>query len=104
MRQKAHITLFENSTAGGPPRVFNDQIVEVSHEPDTVVSSVDGHLSKGSHPSTIFWQGGTAKQLSNVTDVAIAFSNGESFGGALNTTYGIPRDVTDGVIFFLLRA
>ena len=104
MKRTAQITLIENSTAGNKPKVFAAQTVEVIDEPDTIVSSVDRHISQASHPSTIFWHGGAASQFVGITNVTIVGSDGQVLvDGELNTTYGAPKDVTGGVKFFVLK-
>jgi hypothetical protein len=105
MKSIANITLVENSTAGNPPKTFDAQTVEITHEADTVVRGVDGRTSIGHHPATIFWLGGTAKNLAGITNVKIVGPNGDVLvDGELNTTFGVPSDVTKGVKFFVLKA
>jgi hypothetical protein len=68
----------------------------------TVVQGADGLISTGRHPSKIFWFGGTAKDLADITRVKIVGNNGEVLiDGELNTTYGGPRETADGVEFSL---
>ena len=94
----------ENSTAGIPPKTFAGQTVELTHEPDTIVTSVDGRLSTAHHPSTILWHGGVAKDFANITDVKIVGNNGQVLiDGELNRLYEVPRDVAGGVLFLVLR-
>jgi hypothetical protein len=103
MKQVAEITLVENSTAGNKPKIFAEQTVQIHHEADTVVTSVDGITSRGRHPSKVFWLGGGAIMLKNITDVKIVGANGATLiDGSLNTHYAMPRDVAGGVEFFVL--
>ena len=104
MERDVKITLVENSTAGSPPKVFAAQIVEIAHEPNTVVQGVDGKISTARHPSIILWIGGTAKHFTGITDVKIVGRDGEVLiDGELCTTFEVPRDVNKGVMFFVLR-
>jgi hypothetical protein len=103
MKTIVEITLVENSTAGNPPRIFAAQTVKIDHEADTVKQGVDGHTSIGRHPSKIFWFGGVAKDLANITNLKVVGNGGELLvDGELNTTHGVPRDTADGVEFFVL--
>ena len=104
MKQTVDITLIENSSAGNPPRTFYAQNVEITHEPDTVSNSVDGHRSVGLHPSKITWFGALAKTMENITDVKIVGSGGRILvEGELHTNYDAPRDVDGNVQFLVLR-
>ena len=104
MKHVADVTLVENSTAGNQPRTFAAQTVEIAHEADTIVTSADGHTSRARHPSKIFWRGGTARDLDNITDVRITDSSGVVLiDGELNTNRHIPRDVPGGVTFNVLK-
>ena len=104
MKHVTEITLVENSTAGNQPKIFAAQTVEVRHEADTIITGVDGHTSRGRHPSKVLWSGGTANDLLNITDVKIIDNNGEALvDGELNTTYGVPRNIAGGVEFFVLK-
>ncbi len=104
MKQVVELILVENSTAGNKPKSFAAQTVEIHHEADTVITGVDGHTSRGRHPSKVLWQGGTASNLENITNVKIVGNNGEVLvDGELNTTYGVPRDIVGGVEFFVLK-
>jgi hypothetical protein len=102
--RSVEITLIENSTAGNPPKVFAGQTADVTHEPDTVVTSVDGKISVGHHPSKIIWREGKAIDLKNITDVKIAGQDGAVLLDAeVNRTFEVPRDCDRGVEFSLLR-
>jgi hypothetical protein len=104
MQHVAEITLVENSTAGNQPKIFAAQTVEIRHEADTVITGLDNHTSRGRHPSKVFWLGGTAKDLMNITDVKIVGNNGGVLvDGELNATYDGPRDIVGGVEFFVLK-
>jgi hypothetical protein len=104
MKQTADITLIQNSTAGNPPKVYRSQTVEIIHESDTIVQSVDGHVTKGSHPSTITWFGARLEDLVEITDVKIVTAKGDVLvDGELNTFQGAPHQVGNGVRFFVLR-
>jgi len=104
VQQIADVTLVENSSAGHRSQIFAAQTVEAHHEADTVITGVDGHTSRGRHPSKVLWLGGSAKDLVSITDVKIVAVNGEALvDGQLNITYGGPRDVVGGVEFFVLK-
>ena len=101
--QKVEVTLIENSTAGNPPKRFAGQTVEITHEPDTVQTSVDAFTSYGRHPSKIFWRGGIAKSFASITHVKIAAASGEVLvDGQLISTFQAPQDVSGGVKFEIL--
>ncbi|SDR61341.1 hypothetical protein SAMN05444161_8113 [Rhizobiales bacterium GAS191] len=105
MKKTATITLIENATAGNSPKVFAAQTVEIHHEADTIQQGLDGRISTAHHPSKIFWFGGTAVYLANVTNVKIVGNSGEVFvDGELNKTYGGPRDMAGGVAFSVYRS
>lgn len=105
MKRIAEITLIENSTAGNPPKIFAAQTVEITHVPDTVQTNTAGIVSRGHHPSTILWVGGTTTDLKNITNVKIVATNGEVLvDGELNTYHGVPHAVPEGVKFFVLKA
>jgi len=98
------VTLLEHSTAGNPPKKFVGQTVEIVREPDTVQTGVDGHTSSARHPTKIFWHGGTAKSLANITNVRIV---ADDVGVLINddqlcTTFQVPKDVSGGVKFEVL--
>lgn len=101
--KNVEITLIENSSAGNLPKVFPAQTVEIHHEPDTVVKSVDGKISRGSHPSTILWYGGKASELQRITNVKILASDGAVLIDAqVNRFTDQPRDASRGVRFLVL--
>lgn len=103
MKITANISLIENSTAGNLPKIFDAQEVEIKHESDTVIQGVDGHISRASHPSKIFWFNGRAELLRNITDVKITKNNGSVLiEGELNNFSRMPRDINDGVVFYVL--
>jgi hypothetical protein len=99
------VTLLEHSSAGNPPRKFVGQTVEITPDPDTVPTAVDGHTSRASHPTKIFWHGGTAKSLAYITNVRIIAGNGEVLidDDQLILTFQAPKDVSGGVKFEVLR-
>jgi hypothetical protein len=102
MDRNAQVILVENSSAGRPPITFAGQAVEIVHEPDTISQGVDGHISVGRHPSTVLWFGGTTKDLTGITNVKIVGVNGSILvEGEINTTYGAPSQVDQGVKFFV---
>jgi len=104
MKKIATITLIESSTGRNQPKTFTAQTVEIHHEADTVSQGADGRISTAHHPSKIFWFRGSAKDLANVTEVKIVGNNGQVFiDGALNKSYGGPRDIAGGVAFSVLR-
>jgi len=106
MQKIANILLIENSTAGNPPKSFEAQRVEISHENDTVVQSVDGHVSRGSHTSKVLWFGGKANDLSGITNVKITAADDGSvlLDGELKTFSGAPKNTDVGVQFFVLKS
>lgn len=94
----------EKSSAGRPPIKFAGQTVEIVHEPDTVKTGVDGHISRARHPSIIFWHGGASKSFANVTHVKIVADGGiVLIDDELTSTYNAPKDVSGGVKFEVLR-
>jgi hypothetical protein len=94
------LTLLKYSTAGNQPEIYEAQTVEIHREPLTVVTSVDGITTGGSHPWEIIWFGGTAKDLTNTTHVKIVDKRGEVLvDGELITTFMAPKDVANGVRF-----
>jgi hypothetical protein len=103
--RSVELTLLEHSTAGNPPKKFDGQTVEITREPDTVRTGVDGYTSSGRHPTKIFWHGGTAKSFANITNVRVVADNGEVLidNDQLCTTYHLPKDASGGVNFEVLR-
>ena len=105
MQKIANILLIENSTAGNPQKLFKAQRVEISHEKDTIVQGVDGHVSRGSHPSKVLWFGGKANDLSGITNVKITVADGSVLlDGELNTYHDAPINTDVGVQFFVLKS
>src|SRR5271163_4438637 len=103
MHKNVEITLEDNSTAGSKPKIFSGQTVEIERESPTVVQGVDGHMAIGRHPSKIFWLGGAAKELQNITEVKIVAHNGEVLiKGELNTFYDLPSNISNGVEFAVM--
>jgi hypothetical protein len=97
------VTLIEESSANNPPKTYSGQIVEIHHEPDTVRQGVDGKVSRGSHPSTILWYGGSESQLRQITRVLIhAHDGGVLLDAEVNRNTDQPRDVGAGVRFLVL--
>jgi hypothetical protein len=97
------ITLIENSTAGNYPKIFVNQTVDITREPDTVEIGTDGYAAHGSHPSEIFWLGGTSQDLAHITHVRIVGKDGTVLiDGELNTFNSVPNDVANGVQFCVL--
>jgi hypothetical protein len=104
MQSIVEINLINNSSAGIKPKKLTAQTVEIAHVPDTVLTGVDGLVSRGSHPSTIRWFGGTARDLHGVNQIRIVDSRGAVLvDGQLNTHYGVPREVDGWVIFDVLK-
>jgi len=105
MQKIANILLIESSTAGNPPKSFEAQRVEISHENDTVKQGVDGQVSRGSHPSKVLWFGGNANDLSNITNIRITTADGNVLlDGELNSNSGAPKNTDVGVQFFVLKS
>ncbi len=105
MQKNANILLIENSTSGNPPKLFEAQHVEILYENDTTMRGVDGDVSRGSHPSTVLWFGGKAKDLSGITNVKITAADGNVLlDGELNTFSGAPKNTDVGVQFFVLKS
>lgn len=104
MQHIVEINLISNSSASITPEKFAAQTVEITHEPDTVLTGVDGRVSRGRHPSTIRWLGGTVSALQGITNVRIVDGRGTALiDGELNTHYGVPREVDGWVIFDVLK-
>ena len=104
MQNIVEINLISNSSAGIKPKKFTAQTVEITHEPDTVSIGVDGRESRGRHPSTIRWFGGTARDLQDITNVRIVDSRGAVLiDGQLNAFFRVPREVDGWVIFDVLK-
>ena len=93
------------SSAGDPPKAIAGQTVEIVSEPDIVLTGVDGIRSYARQPSKIVWLEGKARDLTTITSVKIAKSDGEELvdGWDIITNPGAPRDVAKGVQFFVLR-
>jgi hypothetical protein len=105
MQKIVEITLIADSDAGIRPQNLTAQTVEIAHVPDTVLTGVDGLVSRGSHPSTIRWFGGTAGDLQGVNRIRIIDNRGVVLiDGELNTHYRMPRDVDGWVIFDVLKS
>jgi hypothetical protein len=105
VKRTADITLVENSTRGKKPKIFPAQTVEITDVDDTVCQGVEGHTSKGRHPSKIRWFGGDAIELENITNVIIVGNSGEMLiDGELSAHYGAPRNFAGGVEFSVLRS
>jgi hypothetical protein len=103
MKRITEVILIDNSTAGGPPRIFSKQTVEIITEATTVVSGVDGGISTARHPSEITWLGGTVAAMGNITNVKVVADDGAVLiDGELNTNLGAPRKAANGVRFFVL--
>jgi hypothetical protein len=105
MQNIVKITLVSNSSAGINPKKLMAQTVEIAHEPDTESRGVDGKVSRGQHPSTIRWFGGTARDLQGITDIRIVDSRGAVLiDGKLNSHFGVPREEDGCVIFDILNS
>lgn len=100
MNTNVTIELFEDSTAGRPPRKYSMQKVHVPQRNLSLSQGVDGRLSPADIPVTIQWAGGVAADFDGVTDVKITDSKGQVLiHGALCNHYNAPRSV-DGVLSF----
>jgi hypothetical protein len=105
MHKIVEIGLLSNSTADIKPKTLMAQTVEITHKPDTVLTGVDGRVSRGRHPSTIRWLGGTVKALQDITNVRIVDGRGTVLiDGQLNTHYGVPRELDGWIIFDVLKS
>jgi hypothetical protein len=103
MQNTVEINIFSNSTSGIQSQKFTAQTVEITHEPDTVLIGVDGKESRGCHPSTIRWFGGTVQNLKGITNVRIVDERGVVLiDGQLNSHYQVPREIDGWVIFDVL--
>jgi hypothetical protein len=98
----ADITLVENSTACNPDRQFLAQKINIKGAPTTYSQSVDGFVSYANHPTEIIWFGGTVAQLEYVTNVKIVHKGAVLVDGEINTFYGGPRAVPEGVHFYVM--
>lgn len=104
MRIIVNVSIIEDSAAGNFQKTFNAQEVEITHENDTMMQSVDELTSKGSHPSKIIWFQSNADSLKNITNIKITQSNGNILmDGTLNFYYGRPKNIDDGVVFYVLE-
>jgi hypothetical protein len=113
MHRSVKLTLIENSTAGKPPKTFNDQSCDIEHEPTIYETSADGIKSHARQPTTIVWHEGKAEWfgrnaatgLMAVTNVRIVASDGKVLidDWELITNPGVPHNVDRGVEFFVLR-
>ena len=102
--KNARVMLTENSSSANPPKTFPAQVVQIVHEDDTIRRTADGFTTRARHPSKIFWVGGTAKELANITNVRIvADTSAILIDGELNTTYRVPCERSGGVEFYVLR-
>jgi hypothetical protein len=97
------VILIERSTANNPDQSSSGQTVDITHEPDTVRTSVDGVTSRGHHPSTVIWFAHTAKELERITHVKIVGSDGKDLiDGQTYTTSQNIHNVAEGVQFEVL--
>ena len=100
MKANVTIELFEDSTAGRPPRKYAMQKVYVPQQHVSLSQGVDGGLSPAIHPITIQWAGGVAADFDGVTHVKITDSKGQVLVHApLCNHSNAPRSV-DGVLSF----
>jgi hypothetical protein len=110
--RSVEVTLIENSTVGNPPRKFAGQTCDIEHEPTIYSTGVDGITSHARQPTRVLWHEGKAEWfgrnpasgLMAVTNVKIVASDGRSLIDDLPlcTNRGVPRDVGNGVEFFVL--
>ncbi|STQ91666.1 hypothetical protein [Iodobacter fluviatilis] len=104
MRITVNISLIENSATGNFQKTLNAQEIEITHENDTIMQSVDELTSKGSHPSKIIWFQSNADSLKNITNIKITQSNGNVLiNGTLNFYYGMPKNIDNHVAFYVLE-
>lgn len=111
--RSVEVTLIENSTAGNPPRKFAGQTCDIGHEPTVYSTGVDGVTSHARQPTEVLWREGKAEWfgrnaatgLMAVTNVTIVASDGRPLIDAweLITNPGVPRDIGNGVEFFVLQ-
>jgi hypothetical protein len=111
--RSVEVTLIENSTAGNPPRKFAGQTCDIEHEPTIYSTGVDGITTHARQPTKVHWHEGKAEWfgrnaatgLMAVTNVKVVASNGVALidGWELITNPGVPRDVGNGVEFFVLQ-
>lgn len=108
--RSVEITLIGRSAADNP---FAGQTCDIEHEPTIYVTGVDGITSHARQPTKIIWHEGKAEWfgrnaatgLMAVTDVKIIASDGSPLidAWALITNPGIPRNVEQGVEFFVVE-
>ena len=111
--RSVEVTLIEYSTAGNPPRKFAGQTCDIEHEATNYSTGVDGITSHARQPTKVYWQGGKAEWFGwNATAGLMAVTNVKIGRGdstaliddwPLCTNRDIPRDVGDGVEFFVLQ-
>ena len=113
LHRSVEVTLIENSSAGSPPRKFAGQTCDIEHEATIYSTGVDGKTSHARQPTTVLWREGKAEWfgrnpaagLMTVTNVKIVASDGSVLidDWPLCTNRGVPRDVGNGVEFFVLQ-
>lgn len=113
LHRSVEVTLTENSTTANPPRKFGEQTCDIEHERTIYSTGVDGIRSHARQPTKVRWQEGKAEWfgrspasgLMAVTNVKIVASGGAVLidDWPLCTNRGIPRDVGNGVEFFVLQ-
>jgi hypothetical protein len=113
LHRSVEVTLTENSTAANPPRKFGGQTCDIEHEPTIYSTGANGIRSHARQPTKVRWQEGKAEWfgrnaasgLMAVTNVKIVASDGAVLidDWPLCTNRGIPRDVGNGVEFFVLQ-
>jgi hypothetical protein len=103
MRQILNLQISENSTRCTNEKIFKFQEIEVIMKEDTLNRSIDGRVTKGSHPSEIHWFGGDVSVLQGVTNIKITDKIGTILiDGALNTYLGIPKICGEFIKFYVL--
>jgi hypothetical protein len=113
MRHRSvEVTLIANSTVGNSPRAFAGQTCDIEREATIYRTGVDGITSHARQPTRIVWHEGKAEWfgrnattgLMAITNVKIIASDGSPLinAGELITNPGIPRNVEQGVEFFVL--
>jgi hypothetical protein len=108
MKYTGDITLIESSTAGNPDKFFANQTVRIEREPDTIRMSADGIESRGSHPTTVTWYGGTVDALDDITHVSIISKGQVLIDAPVNRNRGRPSAINEGasnggVLFYVFE-
>lgn len=98
--------------ASNPPRKFAGQSCNIEHEPTIYSTGVDGKTTHARQPTNVLWYEGKAEWFGRnaaggvaITNVKIVAGDGTSLidDWGLTTIPGVPRDVGNGVEFFVLQ-